>query len=83
MTNNNLYLTRKESHAMEDTGGMNILRLKGKLQTPEGWIMIQGVRDMFDITEIKGDNIPYQHLVFIGVHLNRVRLCDVTKMRVR
>ena len=62
---------------------MKILRLKGKLKTADGWIMVQGVRDMFDITEISGDNIPYQHLVFIGIHLDRKRLCDVTKMRVR
>ncbi|KAL5261698.1 hypothetical protein ACHWQZ_G007409 [Mnemiopsis leidyi] len=76
-------VNNKGSHVIEDTGKMKMLRLKGKLQTSDGWIMVQGVRDMFDITEISGDNIPYQHLVFIGIHLDRKRLSDVTKMRVR
>ena len=45
--------------------------------------MIQGVRDMYDITDIKGDDIPYQHLVFIGLHLDKKVLSEATKMEIR
>ena len=73
----------RESHKIEDTGKMSILRVKGKIHTTDGWFMIQGVRDMFDITQVSENEIYLQHLVFIGIHLDIKTLCEVTKMTVR
>ena len=52
------------------------------LHTTDGWVMVQGVRDMFDITDIKGGDLSLQHLVFIGAHLDRQRLVNLTNMSV-
>ena len=78
-----IYDNAPDTHEIEDRGNMRILRVKGKVHTTDGWIMIQGVRDMFDITLISGSDISCQHLVFIGIHLDINKLCDVTKLKVR
>ena len=66
---------------MSDDGKTTILRIKGKLLTAEGWVMVQGVRDIFDITEIKDKDSTFtQHLVFIGIHLDTQRLANLTNM---
>jgi len=72
----------KDSHIITDSGDMTILRVKGKIETDEGWFMVQGVRETYDLSEISQPE-GVSHLVFIGIHLDRRKIANLTGFSVK
>lgn len=71
-----------DNHLITDSGDMTILRLKGKIETDTGWYMVQGVRETYDLSEIQRPE-GLSHLVFIGIHLDRRKIANLTGFSVK